>query len=67
MNQTMDKLNEQKNELLAVDTRGLAAMLSCGMGTARKIGEDAGAKIIIGRRVLFSVSKIKKYLEIMAE
>lgn len=27
---------------LAVDIEGLAAMLSCGQMTARKIGEDAG-------------------------
>ena len=35
-------------------------MLSCGHTTAKKIGEDAGARIIIGRRVLYSVNKIKK-------
>ena len=28
---------------LAVDIEGLAAMLSCGQMTARKIAEDAGA------------------------
>ena len=31
--------------LLAVDIDGLAAMLSCGQATARKIGEDAGARL----------------------
>lgn len=30
---------------LAVDIEGLAAMLSCGHMTARKIGEDAGAVV----------------------
>ena len=40
---------------LAVDIEGLAAMLSCGHMTARKIGEDAGARITIGCRVLYSV------------
>lgn len=29
------------------------------MATARKIGEQAGAKIVIGRRVLYSVEKVK--------
>ena len=43
---------------LAVDIEGLAAMLSCGQMTARKIAEDAGARITIGRRVLYSVQKV---------
>lgn len=33
---------------------------------AKKIGEDACARIIIGRRVLYSVSKVQKYLETIA-
>ena len=53
--------------MLTVDIEGLAAMLSCGQATARKIAEDAGARITIGRRVLYSVSKIEKYLEAIAE
>ena len=36
-------------------------------GTARKIGEQAGAKIIIGRRVLYSVEKVKNYLSYLEE
>ena len=53
--------------MLTVDIEGLAAMLCCGQATARKIAEDAGARITIGRRVLYSVSKIEKYLEAIAE
>ncbi|MEG2801645.1 MAG: hypothetical protein RR890_06955 [Longicatena sp.] len=52
---------------LTVDIDGLSAMLSCGYATARKISEQAGAKIVIGRRVLYSVEKIKKYLSILSE
>lgn len=55
------------NRKLAVDIEGLAAMLSCGQATARKIGEDAGARILIGRRVLYSVNKVERYLDLMAE
>lgn len=40
-------------------------MLSCGHVTAIKIGEQAKARITIGRRVLYSVEKIKKYLTYM--
>ena len=42
-------------------------MLSCGHATARKIGEQAGAKIVIGRRVLYSVEKVKNYLSYLEE
>ena len=42
-------------------------MLSCGRATARKIGEQAGAKIVIGRRVLYSIEKVKKYLLYLEE
>lgn len=53
--------------LIAVDIDKLSAMLSCGHATARKIGEQAEARILIGRRVLYSVSKVQKYLELMSE
>ena len=32
---------------ITVNIERLAAMLSCGCATARKIGEQAGAKIVI--------------------
>ncbi|SCX96575.1 hypothetical protein [Butyrivibrio sp. INlla14] len=54
------------DKLIAVDINGLAAMLSCGEASARKIGEDACARFNIGRRVLYSVSKVEKYVEAMA-
>ena len=52
---------------ITVNIERLAAMLSCGCATARKIGEQAGAKIVIGRRVLYSVEKVKKYLSSLEE
>lgn len=64
MKKTKDRGTEM---LITVDAEKLAAMLSCGQATARKIGEEAGAKIVIGRRVLYSVCKIQKYVEKMAE
>ena len=51
-------------EVLAVDLNGLMAMLSCGAPTARAIAKSAGARIPTGsRRSLYSVEKIKKYLD----
>lgn len=64
MNKTKDR---ETDRLLSVDVEKLAAMLSCGQATAKKIGEEARARIVIGRRVLYSVSKIQKYIEKMAE
>ncbi|MBD5503573.1 MAG: hypothetical protein HDR09_07475 [Lachnospiraceae bacterium] len=63
MKKTKDR---ETDKLLSVDVEKLAAMLSCGQATAKKIGEEAGARIVIGRRVLYSVSKVEKYIEKMA-
>ncbi len=52
----------ESNNHITVDTERLSAMLSCGRATARKIGEQAEARICIGRRVLYSVDKVKQYL-----
>ena len=59
MNKT---LKREDNHKITVDIERLAAMLSCGLATARKIGEQAEARICIGRRVLYSVDKVKQYL-----
>lgn len=64
MHRTKDR---EPEILLAVDIERLAAMLSCGQASARKIGEDAGARIEIGRRVLYVVGKVEKYLNTIAE
>lgn len=45
-----------------IDTPMLQSFLSCGRPTAVKIGETANAKIVMGKRVLWNVEKIKKYL-----
>lgn len=63
----MNKTTKYKEEnRLTVDIDGLMAMLSCGAVTARKIADCAEAKIVIGRRVLYNVDKIKKYLDATA-
>ena len=64
MNKTKERETKQ---LIAVDINKLSAMLSCGECSARKIGEQAGARIVIGRRVLYSVDKVKEYINSMAE
>lgn len=50
-----------------VDTPGLQNMLSSGRKTAVEIGTAAGARIQIGRRVLWNVSKVQQYLDSISE
>jgi hypothetical protein len=64
MNKTF---NRNDPDVIAVDIEKLSAILSCGYATARKIGEQAEARIFIGRRVLYSVNKVQKYLDSIAE
>lgn len=63
MNKTKYRNTERA---LTVDVEQLAAMLSCGKATARKVGEQAEARIVVGRRVLYSVNKIQRYLDCCA-
>lgn len=52
---------------LTVSTRGLMALLSCGKPTAIKVGTAAQAKIVVGRRILWNVQAVQRYLNIAAE
>ena len=48
---------------IAVTMPELMDMCSCGRACAEKLAEAAGARITIGKRVLFNVSKIQHYLD----
>lgn len=50
-----------------VDTKGLQTMLSAGRQTAVEIGTAAGARIQVGRRVLWNVRKVQQYLDSVSE
>ena len=56
-----------KTEKILVDIYELQEMLSCGMQTAAKIGQEADAVIRIGRRKLYKVDKIKAYIDQLTE
>ena len=58
---TIHNLNDI--DYITVSTEKLAELLDCGKVTAKKIGIEAGAKIQIGRRTLWNMSKIKKYID----
>lgn len=51
---------------MALSATDLMQMLSCGRATAEKIGEAAGARIKVGRRVLYNAERIRNYLERVA-
>ena len=51
-----------KGNRLTVTTETLAEYLDCGRATAVKIGDSAGARVQIGRRVLWNIEVIQNYL-----
>lgn len=48
---------------ITVDINELQGLLSVGKNTASRIGEEANAVIRIGKRKLYSVEKIKAYMD----
>lgn len=57
-----DQFIECKDRL-AITTERLQGVLDCGRPTAIEIGTLAKARIEIGRRVLWNVGKIQRYLD----
>lgn len=57
----------ERETALSVDTKELKTSLGCGRESAVRIGRAAGAEIRIGRRVLWNLSKIQKYLDSVSE
>ena len=50
-------------EPLYISITDLRPLLSVGKVTAEKVGEAANAKVKVGKRTLYNVEKIKKYME----
>lgn len=67
MNKTTKEYNLLPFGKSSIDTKELQSMLSCGRVTAIQIGNNAGARIQIGRRVLWNVRKINAYLDSISE
>lgn len=53
--------------LLTVSTKTLMRLMDCGKPAAIRIGTEAGAKVVVGRRILWNVQAIRRYLDIAAE
>jgi hypothetical protein len=60
------KKSEMIMNQVAVTTENLQNILDCGRPTAVEIGTLAKARVEIGRRVLWNVSKVQKYLDTIA-
>lgn len=60
-----DAMSEIKSGVpITTDVRGVMQLFGIGRNKAREIGEQAGAVIrISSRRTLYSVERIKNYLE----
>lgn len=54
------------NNTITTNTTGLMKMLGCGKVTAIKIGTDAEAKVQVGKRVLWNLPKIQKYIDVIS-
>lgn len=54
------------NNTITTNTTGLMKMLGCGKATAVKIGMDAEAKVQVGKRVLWNLPKIQKYIDVIS-
>lgn len=59
--------NNIVNWPITVNIAQLKAMLGCGTQTANKVAKEAGAVIRLGRRVLYSVPKIERYIDIQTK
>lgn len=59
------KKGNTDNSIL-LDMVSLQSVLNCGRYTCEKIAREAGARVQIGRRVLYDRQKIEHYLETLA-
>lgn len=60
-------IGDTPTALLTVSTKNLMRLLDCGKPAAIRIGTEAGAKVVVGRRILWNVQAVRRYLDIAAE
>lgn len=52
---------------LTVNTVTLMKLLNCGKPTAIRVGTEAKAKVVIGRKILWNLGVIQHHLNSIAE
>lgn len=61
------KVERKTDNVVTLDTNGIAARYNVGISTARLIGKESGARIKIGKRLLYLVEKTDAYIAKMNE
>ncbi len=56
-----------EESIMLIDTRRLMELLGCCYRSAVKIGMEAGAKVMVGSKPRWKVSRIDQYLEDQCE
>lgn len=59
--------NTVPRESRLIDTDQLRVYTNLGRNSAMKLGEDAGAKIKVGKRVLWDKEKLSRYITELTE
>lgn len=57
------KQSKITDNTVTIDTKTLTELLHCGKVTAVKIGMDAEAKVQVGKRVLWNLPKVQRYID----
>lgn len=52
---------------LLVNTHELMVVLGCGRPSAIEVGTKAGAKVMLGRKVMWNLAAVRKHLDSTAE
>lgn len=55
------------NNRLLVNTHELMLVLGCGRPSAIEVGTEAGAKVVLGRKLMWNLAAVRKYLDSTAE
>lgn len=63
MNLRVKEHTQPINEVRLMDTEELRAYTNLGRNNAMKLGEEIGAKVKIGRRVLWDKRKVDEYFD----
>lgn len=57
------KQSKITDNTVTIDTKTLTELLHCGKVTAVRIGTDAEAKVQVGKRVLWNLPKVQRYID----
>lgn len=67
MRETTKSYDLKPSDKKLVDTAELQFLVCAGRKTAVDIGTAAGARVSVGRRVLWNVEKVQRYINTISE